>query len=233
MAQDNGEAAPPWIVDSMALVAEFFGVGYDTIRTWGRNGMPGDRGSYDLAEIYRWRKDRDEENEEATRQRESPRRNLEMKKLEIEVASKELALRKEAKSLIDRQAASAKISQVSNAIRGRLDALPQELASSLPAQFRVEFIADAKHKVRLVCQQLSAFGPYLGGNGYHQPMLPIGQPAPPAAVQATTPKPPKKKSSKRKKKTAKKKTRVTKKKKAKTAKKKKRTASTRKKKKPK
>jgi len=48
----------PWIVPSIGLVAEFFGVSRDTVRKdWKARGMPWNEGAFDLRAIMRWRRE--------------------------------------------------------------------------------------------------------------------------------------------------------------------------------
>lgn len=52
----GGDDKPRWIARTQEEVAEFFGVSHGTVRKeWVSGGMPGTRGSYDLADIYRWK----------------------------------------------------------------------------------------------------------------------------------------------------------------------------------
>ena len=48
----------PWIVGSLADVARFFRVHPDTVRTWRRQGLPGDKGAWNLSAIVAWREGR-------------------------------------------------------------------------------------------------------------------------------------------------------------------------------
>jgi phage terminase Nu1 subunit (DNA packaging protein) len=47
--------AARYVARSLADVAAFFGVHTQTVKAWRAEGMPGDAGRYDLAEIARWR----------------------------------------------------------------------------------------------------------------------------------------------------------------------------------
>ena len=48
-------ATEPWIVETLADVARFFGRHRDTVRGWRRAGMPGEPKAFDLSEIVRWK----------------------------------------------------------------------------------------------------------------------------------------------------------------------------------
>lgn len=55
------KAELPWVVGTLALVAEFFGRSLDTVKgEWRPNGMPGRSRQWDLREILAWRDERRE-----------------------------------------------------------------------------------------------------------------------------------------------------------------------------
>jgi hypothetical protein len=53
-----------WVASSAADVAFFFGVATQTLSDWKRDGMPGEKRSYDLKKIYDWKVARDKKREE-------------------------------------------------------------------------------------------------------------------------------------------------------------------------
>lgn len=52
-----------WIARTAAEVAQFFGVSAQTVAGWRKDGMPGTARKYDLAEVYKWKLERDEKRE--------------------------------------------------------------------------------------------------------------------------------------------------------------------------
>lgn len=44
----------PWLLPSLASVADFYDVPPGTVRTWRNDGMPGDRGQWNLKTIDKW-----------------------------------------------------------------------------------------------------------------------------------------------------------------------------------
>ena len=48
-----------WTVATQAEVGRFFGIALQTVKLWAKEGMPGQRGYYDLSLIYKWLKARE------------------------------------------------------------------------------------------------------------------------------------------------------------------------------
>lgn len=49
-----------WLARSVEEVADFFSIGYGTARDWRKGGMPGATAKYNLSEIFRWYREREE-----------------------------------------------------------------------------------------------------------------------------------------------------------------------------
>ena len=130
----------PFRVRTLGDVAAFFGVAPDTVKKWRSrpNGMPGTPGNWRLDEIAQWKvarmgdlKPHDEKRDE-----------LEMRRLEIDVESKQLALQKKAGGLVDRAAAIATIAEMFNRVKVRLECSPYDMASRAPQAIRAEMVAE-------------------------------------------------------------------------------------------
>lgn len=147
------EIRPPWIADTKRQALEFFGVQAATLNDWIKSGCPAGP-PYDLRAIYRWQRDR-----AGLRNRgaggKADREQLECEKLELGNELARLKLAKETGELVDREAAKAAFASLLHRIRQRLEQLPHELASVLPADQRADYTHDAQHKVRLVCRELA------------------------------------------------------------------------------
>lgn len=152
-------------------VADFYELSLKTVKQWRTQGMP-DRTSqgWDLLAIIRWRDKRmallaggrvgavDRMDAPAA---DADKASLAEQKRVAEVISnrkKLLELQEMQGKLVDADAARAQFEQMGNAVRQRLEALPGELASSVPPEIRPDFLADATHKVRLACLEIDSWG---------------------------------------------------------------------------
>ncbi len=155
----------PWVVDKITLVAKFFGVTEGAVRKWINKGMPREHGErarhyrYDLSVIYVWRQQIEEDARDASApgQDDQESAELEREKERIDVAHRRLKYLNEAGKLILRDVAIGEIQNMLNRIRSRLEALPEELGSSMPPDVRADYIQDAKHKVRLVLTEIAGW----------------------------------------------------------------------------
>ena len=138
-------------VKSLGEVAEVFGVSREAVKNWrsGPDPMPGRAKAWPIYEIVRWRFAKMTAPKESADEREL----LELRKLNAEVESKELALQQKAAALVDRQAAIATITEMFNRVRQRLLAAPEELASALPQSLRSDFVVELKHKINLILKE--------------------------------------------------------------------------------
>jgi hypothetical protein len=82
------------------------------------------------------------------------RDKLECERLWLENQRRELRLRTEAGELVSRTAAKAEVEQLFHAIRARLDAIPDEIAPSLPADLQAQVAADWKAKLKLIEKEI-------------------------------------------------------------------------------
>jgi phage terminase Nu1 subunit (DNA packaging protein) len=57
-AKERKRQSSQWIAKTQAEAGAFFGVAVPTIQVWVKQGMPGQRGFYDLQAIYHWLKSR-------------------------------------------------------------------------------------------------------------------------------------------------------------------------------
>lgn len=150
----------PGIVQSLKDVATAFGVGYDTVRTWKRSGMPcREDGGYSLIEIAYWKWPRDNaaklmgtQDGDLTKQLAS----LDLLERKIAIAHKELKFRADAEQLVDRAAAKAEQRRQFHAIRMQLETVPTRLASAFPPEIQPDVIAEAGHLIRLLLQSFAA-----------------------------------------------------------------------------
>jgi phage terminase Nu1 subunit (DNA packaging protein) len=141
------------IVDSGALVAVVFGVSENTVSDWRNRGMPVmTNGGYSLSEIHAWWRER--EAAKAKPKATDDMAALELRKLQAEVEKRELQLEAARGALVDREAAKASVSEMFHRVRSRLLAAPEELATSVPADLRSQYITDARHRVTLILREM-------------------------------------------------------------------------------
>lgn len=83
---------------------------------------------------------------------------LECVKLEQENERRQIKLEAERGKYVLRDAIYAEIESMFHRIRSRLEAVPDELASTVPPELRPDYLADARHKMGLVLKELESWG---------------------------------------------------------------------------
>ncbi len=116
-------------------------------------GMPGHLGHYDTRECLGWLREpgnpwgrvaaKDEDREE-----------LEKEQLRVKIDRDKLKLEKESGALVERNAAWAGVMRIFHRVRGRLHAIPAEVASSVPPDQRAQITATWKEKIVLVLSEM-------------------------------------------------------------------------------
>jgi hypothetical protein len=145
-----------FVYDTLTAVQRFFSVSRTATKEWKNADMPvREDGRYDLKAIFDWwlAGEKYQYAVTAGASRRSPD-DLETAKLEIEVDHKRLKYQRELGDLVQREAAKAAVAQMFHRVRARLMAAPEELASSLPADTRSGYIADAKHRISLILREM-------------------------------------------------------------------------------
>lgn len=141
-----------WHAATLGDVAGFFGVELPTVKQWrcGPNPMPGNEGAWPLDEIARWRVAK----AQALVRDPGLLSELEKENLELANLRHRIKLRKEAGELVDRAAAKATIAQMFHRIRGRLQAMPEELASGMPGDLRNRLLVEIQDRMRLLLREM-------------------------------------------------------------------------------
>ncbi len=119
--------------------------------------MPGEKGAWDLSEIAKWRLARVPHRKAAAAgdgSDDDSKTALECEKLRIDNEHRALKLAKARGALVERDAVAVAISQMFHRVRSRLEALPDELASSWPPEIRADSLADSREKVALALKDL-------------------------------------------------------------------------------
>jgi predicted transcriptional regulator len=150
-----------WHAETLAELAAFLGKSPHTVRHWLRHeSFPrrDEQRGYDLAEVHHWVLAFEARKRKSAPQGEQTNAELEHEKLQIDVAARKLKLQQQAGELVLRENAYSTIETMFHKVRTRLQAIPEELASSLPPEVRAEYVHDAKHKIRLILTEMSNWG---------------------------------------------------------------------------
>lgn len=155
-------AESEYIVTSLSAVAEFFGVSVTAVsRDWRPAGMPGEHSRYDLREIARWKRERDAKRVDQASGRAEQAHLKERLELADVITAEATARKKTVEAdiaegeVILLEDAIAVLEHASNVIRSRAESLPGELVSGLPPEYQPDMMANAQHKVDLMCRELA------------------------------------------------------------------------------
>jgi phage terminase Nu1 subunit (DNA packaging protein) len=146
-----------FVVPTLAGVQRFFNCSHQTSKEWRNQGMPvRDDGKYDLKAIFDWWLSKGKwrhtsHGKEAIAKARAP---LEEQKLEVEVDHKRLKLARDKGELVERELAHATVEEMFHRVRTRLEAIPEELAASMPPEIRAAMVDDARSKIRLILRQM-------------------------------------------------------------------------------
>lgn len=150
---------PKTATKSGEVLAQFAGVSRDTIKEWRKKpGFPvGPDGETELWALAIWRLKSDGVIPSAEDQ-ELPRRELaEIRKIEADAVLKEAKAREQLGQLLDKSAVVAALTTLFHAVRARLQAVPGEIAASLPPKIRNELSRDIEYKIELALRELAAW----------------------------------------------------------------------------
>ena len=145
-----------WMVPTLAEVAAFWSVHEQTIKSWRGEGMPGAEGAWPLNLIAQWRIAKAERRGLAAGDENS--QALLREKMRIDIERKQLEL-DEQKGLLGRKDEMlADVTEAFATVRTRLEAIPGEMASSLPPEIRDATLADWRGRIRVTLKELAAIG---------------------------------------------------------------------------
>ena len=116
-----------WSASTLGEVAEFFGAALQTVKQWRTESppMPGVPGNYPLAEITRWRRDKDLQTDLAAAKRQQ---DFELGRIQVE--TKQIELDREKGLILDRHDVELWAAQALVEIRETVMQLPEMLAAS-------------------------------------------------------------------------------------------------------
>ena len=152
-----------WLVPTLGEVAGFFDVHLQTVKQWRTEAspMPGEPGRWNLQDISRWRFEKLSTRQPASGGDQPPRgkERLECRKLRIENARRQLKLDQEEARLVSREAWNAAAEQLFHRIRVRLQAIPDELCTTLPPEMLTDTVCDWKSKIDLILREMASWRP--------------------------------------------------------------------------
>lgn len=115
-----------WIAKSQKEVCEFFDISNPTLRAWQARGMPGSRGSWDLAAIARWRIERAKDEGRTSPKDDEEKQSSASKKEQLQAELLELKLREQKKDLVEVSVISTWMVRTAGRIRDALNRLQKE-----------------------------------------------------------------------------------------------------------
>jgi phage terminase Nu1 subunit (DNA packaging protein) len=144
-----------WLVGAVGDVAGFFGVSPETVTKWRQKGMPGKPGKFPLDKIAQWVRETIYPRQGAGQNGELSKAAAEQRKLMAEARTKELKLALLRGRLVERSAVMAENEQMFAKIKARLEAIPEEVGTSLPPALQQDIVSDWRYKLDLVLRELS------------------------------------------------------------------------------
>jgi phage terminase Nu1 subunit (DNA packaging protein) len=142
-------------VGTLDQVAGFFGVTRGTVSDWVKRGMPGKPKSFRLDAIAKWVRAEIYPHHVRPQNGESTKAAAEQRKLMAEARTKELKLALLRGRLVERSAVMAENEQMFAKIKARLEAIPEEVGTSLPPALQQDIVSDWRYKLDLVLRELS------------------------------------------------------------------------------
>lgn len=139
--------APPRMVKTLREVATEFGVAYDTVKGWKRNGMPGDPGALDLVAIARWLRERDGNTaagDTATPSLAELEKRTRIRVLSAEASKREREEAQELGNVVSRADVENEIAKLLSELGKTLDRVPERLKSLLPADIQHTVAAELR-----------------------------------------------------------------------------------------
>ena len=113
--------------------------------------MPGEQGAWPLDKIAQWRQAKSKPAATHTKA------DKELRKLDLDIAERELKIQRITGSLVSRVAAKTELRQQHSAVKARLEAIPEEMVSSLPPDLQAESLATWQDKIELICKQIDGW----------------------------------------------------------------------------
>lgn len=139
-------------------MAEIVGLGQRQFRDKANKGCPTASGSgYDVAEVVAWFRAHEWQPQDQSDTLKDRLLVAEVLKAETDAAIKKVKLRTTLGQLVARAVYVTGVTTLFNFVRQRLQAIPEELASSLPPELRADVLVTLKGKVRLILTEMSAW----------------------------------------------------------------------------
>ena len=145
------DGKPQWAAAKVDDVAAFLGQKRRSVDGYLAQGCPGKSGGwYDLKAIVAWCRENVWVGKDSSKKSE-----LELQKLEHDVARSRMNLLRDAGALVDRNAAKAAQSQAFNMLRAKLQELSDRIAATVPADIRADVQRSVSHEIEVSLREMS------------------------------------------------------------------------------
>lgn len=143
----------PGYVRTLQEIATISGISYTSVRGWAKvDGFPvRPDGTYSVWDIATWRASR----QQTIEQPDDDADDRDELHKEIRNRRNLLRLREEAGELVSRTQALAEVTRMFNALRARLESIPDQIATGLPPELQPEIAADWKRHIELLCREIA------------------------------------------------------------------------------
>ena len=142
------------VVQTVVEVADFFSVSRQTVFEWKNKGMPTLDDGYDLKEVLKWR------DAWAAKQNSEIETDIEREeylKMKAERQTKQAKLAGYVGKVIEKSIVITLLSSFAAVVRSRLQAIPGELAASIPPEFRHDLMIELEQKISLILTEMASW----------------------------------------------------------------------------
>lgn len=141
-----------WTCSTLSEVAEFFGVALQTVKQWRTESppMPGIEGAYPLQAVVKWREDKFRNSELSA---EKKRQENELRQVQIDRKKLDLDIKRG--EYIERAEVMRDFSVIFSRVKNRLDSLPSDVSTLMPAEQKVPVKRLVAEKVQILCKELA------------------------------------------------------------------------------
>lgn len=142
-----------WLLPTLADVAQLLGVHEQTVKNWRGEGLPGEEGRWDMRAIIQWRIAKAEKRGLSIG--DESERALLREKTKLDIERKRLELDEKAGKLVYRDAVHGELEEILSIVRVRLQAVPGEIAASVPSEVRGLVMEESSAKVITALKELA------------------------------------------------------------------------------
>lgn len=145
---------PAWTARTADEVGQFLGVSRRTVQQYVAQGMPVEKGRYDLAAIVAWCRTNVWESSQKSEVA-SQKELADLRAAQATAMMKQIRAKQMAGGLVDRQAVSTQLRTAFATIKAKLLSLPEALSLMVPADCRADVFASAENQVHRMLTELA------------------------------------------------------------------------------